>query len=93
MNIWIENKSDVVKLEKLSFVLVPTSKYYRKHFDERFVESFYHTLNEVEGEIHLLDLFSCDDFEYEDFNDTNHLSEHGARKFLRYISTFWGNCI
>lgn len=70
----------------LLMVVTPATKYYRENLNEKHRECFYDVLNKVEeGVIHLLDLFDDDNYKDEDFNDTDHLSDEGARKMTMRI--------
>lgn len=46
---------------------------------------FYKVLNETEGLIHLLDLSDDNTYTESDFNDTDHLSNIGAKKMTQTI--------
>lgn len=61
-------------------VVTPASKYYCKYLDPAFKETYYDILNGTEGTIHLLDLFTDESFCNEDFLDTDHLNDQGAKK-------------
>lgn len=67
-------------------VITPTTRYYREFLDKRFLEIFYEVLNECTGIVHLIDLYDSNDFDNNDFNDVDHLSENGAKKLTKIIS-------
>ena len=49
---------------------------------------FYSVLDKVDGTVHLLDLVEDSSFDNNfDFNDTDHLSDSGARKLSQMISS------
>lgn len=66
-------------------VVTPGSKYYCKYLDPVFKEAYYDVLNGTEGTIHLLDLYTDESFGEEDFLDTDHLNDSGAKKMTTMI--------
>ena len=70
----------------LMFVVTPATESYRKYLEPEFKKVFYDTLNIINSEIHLLDLFDNDIFVTEDFIDTDHLSDSGADKMTMLIN-------
>lgn len=70
----------------LCIVVTPATKSYRENFLELFKDKFYELLNGIEeGEVHLLDLFDDDCYVDEDFIDTDHLSDSGAKKMTMAV--------
>lgn len=69
----------------LVLVVTPASKYYREHLLAEYKEVFYNTLDNVDGIIHLIDLYEDELFEDEDFNDMDHLGKLGAEKMTNII--------
>ena len=71
----------------LYMVVTPVTNYYYNNLNKRFKEIFYSVLNDEEYDINVLDFISDanDMFSDEDFIDTDHLSEIGARKFTNII--------
>lgn len=80
--------TDLCKRKKINLLFVITSVtiYYRKYLDRQYKDIFYDTLNMIEGDIHLLDLYEDCSFSDEDFIDTDHLSDSGAEKLTEIIS-------
>ena len=73
--------------ENINFLLVvtPSTLYYLNCLLPEFKSTFYDVLDEVDGDIHLLDLAHDTRFLEEDFNDTDHLNDKGARKLTQII--------
>lgn len=72
-------------------VVTPASKYYIENMWSEFKDIFYDTINEMDGVIHLLDLYGDSRYADEDFIDTDHLSESGARKMTSDIRSILQN--
>ena len=53
--------------------------------DKEYKKSFYDILNRIKAPIQLIDFQDIDIFVNEDFNDTDHLSEIGAKKMTKMI--------
>lgn len=73
--------------EKINLLLVvtPSTPDYLNCLLPDYKTIFYDILNEVDGVIHLLDLADDTTFLDEDFNDTDHLNEKGAKKLTQII--------
>lgn len=69
----------------LLIVITPVTKYYQNSLYPGFKDMFYKVLNETEGLIHLLDLSDDNTYTESDFNDTDHLSNIGAKKMTQTI--------
>lgn len=67
--------------------VTPASKYYLEYLDQDYKNKFFQVLNEIESTIHLLDLSSDSTFQEDDFIDTDHLNEKGAKKMTQIILT------
>ena len=68
-------------------VIAPATSYYLENLNPEFKSEFYKVINDVDGIIHLLDLSDNEEFVDEDFNDTDHLNDCGAKKFTLSIKT------
>lgn len=69
----------------LIIVVAPASKYYVENIWPGFQEIFYETLENIDGVVHLLDLYTDEGFVEEDYIDMDHLSDLGARKVTENI--------
>lgn len=69
----------------LLIVITPVTKHYQNSLYPGFKDMFYKVLNETEGLIHLLDLSDDNTYTESDFNDTDHLSNIGAKKMTQTI--------
>lgn len=70
---------------QMLMVVTPASKYYGMYLDPLYKETYYDVLNEMEGTINLLDLFTDESFYDEDFLDMDHLNAKGAKKMTYMI--------
>lgn len=70
---------------KLWMVVTPVTKEYKNNLDKEYKKSFYDILNRIKAPIQLIDFQDIDIFVNEDFNDTDHLSEIGAKKMTKMI--------
>lgn len=66
-------------------VVTPCTTYYLEHLNPEFKSVFYDVLDKTEGILHLLDLADDTSFTDEDFNDTDHLNDNGAKKMTEKI--------
>lgn len=64
----------------LIVLIAPATKCYADNMWEGYQEIFYQALSEIDGVVHLLDLYQDDRYTNEDFIDTDHLSDSGAKK-------------
>ena len=85
----LNNFLDFCKRNDISlfFVTAPMSECYAKELDKDFKNIFYNVLNNANGVIHLIDTncFQKDFFNDDDFIDTDHLSDSGAKKLTEVI--------
>lgn len=75
---------------KLYICVYPASKEYNEYTNKQLIVDFWNALSQINGEIHVLDLNTCDIFQTEDFNDMDHLSACGARKATALINEVIG---
>lgn len=66
-------------------VVTPGTSYYIDYLLPDFKAVFYEVINSTDGMVRLLDLANETSFKDEDFNDTDHLNDNGARKLTAYI--------
>lgn len=69
-------------------VILPTSEYYYKHFEDDFQKNkFYEVLGKLDEkyDFKILDYFKSTMFENTDFWDYSHLNKNGRRKFTEII--------
>lgn len=72
----------------LLLTAMPASSQYLKYLTPEYKNIFYSVLDKVDGTVHLLDLVEDSSFDNNfDFNDTDHLSDSGARKLSQMISS------
>ena len=72
----------------LLLTAMPASSQYRKYLMKEYKEIFYSVLDNVDGTVHLLDVVDDSSFDNSlDFNDTDHLSDSGAIKLSKMVST------
>lgn len=69
----------------LLLVITPQTPYYRNYLSQEFKSTFYDVLNGVDEIVHLLDLSDDSSFKDDDFVDTDHLDDRGARKLTSII--------
>ena len=75
---------------RVTCCVFPASREYMSGMDTQIKEEFWKALENIRGEIHVIDLNECDGFEIKDFNDMDHLSESGAHKATEIInSVIW----
>lgn len=71
---------------------MPASKQYLQYLIPDYKNTFYSVLDKMDGIIHLVDLVEDNSFDNNlDFNDTDHLSDSGAIKFSRMVSSILDN--
>lgn len=70
----------------LILTVAPATKPYRDGMWNGYKEIFYEIINSIEGTVHLLDLYEDERYTTEDFIDTDHLSDSGARKMTNDIA-------
>lgn len=75
---------------RVFMVVFPVSKYYRQYFDVRLKNEFYSIINKLsmQYEFKLLDLFSTDKLNDDDFSDCSHLNLKGANKVTNLLNKF-----
>lgn len=67
---------------------MPASSQYLKYLTPEYKNIFYSVLDKVDGTVHLLDWWRIAVLTINfDFNDTDHLSDSGARKLSQMISS------
>lgn len=72
----------------LLLTAMPASSQYLKYLTPEYKNIFYSVLDKVDGTVHLLDMVEDSSFDNDfDFNDTDHLSDSGARKLSQIISS------
>lgn len=72
----------------LLLTAMPAASQYLKYLTPEYKNIFYSVLDKVDGTVHLLDLVEDSSFDNDfDFNDTDHLSDSGARKLSQIISS------
>lgn len=72
----------------LLLTVMPASSQYRKYLTKEYKEIFYSVLDNIDGTVHLLDVADDSSFDNSlDFNDTDHLSDFGAIKLSKMVST------
>ena len=84
MNLKMLNEHNI----KPTIVILPTSKYYYKHFSDNYQKNkFYRILNELNRaySFEVVDYFNSPVFEDEDFWDYSHLNKRGASKFTSIL--------
>ena len=69
---------------RIHVMVVPFSSYYNERIDPRYKEIIFSTMDKMEQEIHFIDFNELNLFADEDFLNSDHLNETGARK-LTYI--------
>lgn len=74
-------------------VVFPVSKYYREYADIKSKNTFYDVINLFKNKykFELLDMFSNEQFDVEDFIDSDHMSEKGSIKATNMINSFLDN--
>lgn len=83
----LENLSQYCDEKKINLVILstPISSYYREASLPQYKEDFYRVLNNIQGTIHLIDLYDDLSFTIDDYNDTDHLSDLGAAKLTSIL--------
>ena len=74
----------------LVVLIAPVTNLYADNMWEGYQEVFYKTLNDIDGVVHLLDLYQDDRYTDDDFIDTDHLSDSGAKKMtVDVLNLLW----
>ncbi|GEM_PF-86019 len=73
---------------KVTILILPTSKYYYKHFNNNYQKNkFYEIINEFKKiyNFNVIDYFDSEIFKDDDFWDYSHLNQKGALKFTNIL--------
>ena len=63
----------------------PISSYCKDASLQQYKEDFYRVLNNIQGTIHLIDLYDDLSFTIDDYNDTDHLNDLGAERLTSIL--------
>jgi len=67
-------------------IAFPSTSYYKNYLNPDYNKKYKDALNEIKGEIHLLDFNDLDIFCDDDFNDMDHLNKQGAEKLTLVLN-------
>ena len=66
-------------------VAFPVSNHYYRYLNPSMKESYYNTLDKIDGTIHVIDFNECNLFDDSNFNDMDHLNDNRAIKATNLI--------
>ncbi len=71
---------------RIHVMVMPFSSYYNERIDPRYKENIFSTMDKMEQEIHFVDFNEHNLFADEDFLNSDHLNETGARKLTSIVN-------